>query len=934
MYSNIQSIQSKLYELNVQAVDLNPDIILLTETWCNQSVSDATLTIPNYHLETELRRDREDTTNGVGGGLLVYAKTGLRILPSDKFKNNEFKQFCNFTVQTKGDPLHIVLVYRPPGAGHNNTEQLCNILHSAGKNTVLIGDVNLPDINWLDGTASSRGRRLLETVTEENMEQLVHFPTHVKGNTLDLVITNCSEKIISVVDEGRIGKSDHCTLLVEMEINVIRKKQGAKKPNWNKADIPGLKNYLRNIDWESKFLDTDVEDSWTTFKNILDLAVQKFVPCSTIRAAGQPKWLTREIIRLVRRKKRAWQLTRTHGTAENWNKYKSLEREVIVKLRNAKRNMEKRLANMGETTTKTFANYIKSKTKSKTGIGPLKDENGELITDEREMAEKLNNFFANVFTVKDASNIPVRGRETEASLNSVLFTEDKIRNKIKNLKKNSAPGPDGINVNLLQNAREELLRPLLHIYQKSLDTGTVPLIWKQATVTPIFKKGTKGDAGNYRPVSLTSIPCKIFESIVKDEIMSYLIENKLIKDSQHGFMPGRSCTTNLITFLDRLTDIVDKGKSADVFYLDFAKAFDKVPKNRLLQKMATKGIGGQILQWVEGWLTGRKQVVRVGDKTSTERGVESGVPQGSVLGPPLFTIFIDDVDDYAPLIDMLVKFADDTKGLQEISSPEDREKLQNTLDSLGKWAEDWGMQFNVAKCKIMHVGRNNPGYDYYMSGTKLNTVEEEKDIGVTVHASLKPSKHCKKVAATASAVLRQLAKNFHYRDRHIFKKLYVQYVRPHVEFASPAWSPWTAADKEIIENVQKKAVGMISGLSGKTYEEKCQEIGLDTLETRRTRQDLLQAYKIFCGKDRIRHDSLFTTTGTNSTRQTRFTVDPLNIVEKRSRLDVRKNSYAVRVADNWNKLSHEVKTSRSVPVFKNAIMPTVCTGRQVDGHRR
>ena len=413
--------------------------------------------------------------------------------------------------------------------------------------------------------------------------------------------------------------------------------------------------------------------------------------------------------------------------------------------------------------------------------------------------------------------------------------------------------------------------------------------------------------------------------------MSYMLENKLIKDSQHGFMPGRSCTTNLITFLDKLTEIVDMGKSADVFYLDFAKAFDKVPKNRLLQKMATKGIGGQILKWVEDWLTERTQVVRVGDKTSTECHVKSGVPQGSVLGPPLFTIFIDDVDDYAPLIDMLLKFADDTKGLQEISSLEDKQKLQNTLDSLGKWAEEWGMQFNVAKCKIMHVGRNNPGYEYHMAGTKLSTVEEEKDIGVTVQASLKPSKHCKKVAATANAVLRQLAKNFHYRDRHVFKKLYVQYVRPHVEFASPAWSPWTAADKEVIENVQKKAVGMISGLSGRTYEEKCKEIGLDTLEIRRNRQDLLQAYKIFSGKDRIKQDSLFTTIGENPARQTRFTVDPLNIVEKRSRLDIRKNSYAVRIAEDWNKLSHEVKTSRTVSIFKNAIVPTLFTGREVDG---
>ena len=254
--------------------------------------------------------------------------------------------------------------------------------------------------------------------------------------------------------------------------------------------------------------------------------------------------------------------------------------------------------------------------------------------------------------------------------------------------------------------------------------------------------------------------------------------------------------------------------------MDFAKAFDKVPKARLLQKMKNKGIDGQVLQWVGNWLTGRTQAVKVGTDLSSNCKVKSGVPQGSVLGPPLFTIFIDDVDDYAQLIDLLLKFADDTKGLQEINGEEDRNKLQLTLDRMVEWAEDWGMKFNVDKCKIMPVGRNNPQYEYFMAGKKLQVVEEEKDIGVLIHNSLKPSKHCKKVADTANAVLRQLTKNFHFRDRHVFKKLYVQYVRPHLEFASPAWSPWNESDKAIIEKVQMRAINCISGLQG-TYEDKC-----------------------------------------------------------------------------------------------------------------
>jgi len=387
-----------------------------------------------------------------------------------------------------------------------------------------------------------------------------------------------------------------------------------------------------------------------------------------------------------------------------------------------------------------------------------------------------------------------------------------IYDKIRALKPQSAPGPDGITPKLLQNATDELVKPLKILFEKTLNTGEVPLDWKHANVTPIHKKGPKGEASNYRPASLTSIPCKIFESILKDSLMKHLDSNQLIKPSQHGFTKGKSCTTNLVIFLDKLTAIIDKGIPADVFYLDFAKAFDKVPTQRLLLKLKNKGVDGNVLRWIKNWLTGRTQEVKIGEARSDKSEVKSGVPQGSILGPPLFSVFIDDLDDYAEIIDMLIKFADDTKGLQEIKGDEDRAKLQAALDNMVRWAQDWGMEFNTAKCKIMHVGHNNPGYQYTMAGTVLEEVEEEKDVGVTVHRSLKPSRHCQKAAGLATGVLKQLAKNFHYRDRYTFKKLYVQYVRPHLEFASPAWSPWTESDKATIENVQVKAISMISGL--------------------------------------------------------------------------------------------------------------------------
>ena len=402
-------------------------------------------------------------------------------------------------------------------------------------------------------------------------------------------------------------------------------------------------------------------------------------------------------------------------------------------------------------------------------------------------------------------------------------------------------------------------------------------------------------------------------------MMEYLTKNKLLKESQHGFLKGKSCTTNLTVFMDKINKVLDEGKCADVFYLDFAKAFDKVPHQRLLEKMKSKGISGNVYNWISSWLTGRTQAVRVNDAESEPSDVKSGVPQGSVLGPPLFDIFIDDLDLCAEAISLLLKFADDTKGFQEIQGPDDRVKLQQALDNLVEWASTWGMKFNVPKCKIMHVGRNNPEYEYNMDNVKMTVVEEERDIGVTVQKNMKPSKHCKKAADTASAVLRQLARNFHYRDKITFRKLYIQYVRPHLEFAAPAWSPWSQEDNNKLERIQRKAVGMISGLKSGSYEEKCKELGIDTLEVRRERQDLLEAYRIIHSEEQREGQKMLVRTTGRIGATTRAAADRWKLSVPRSRLDVRKNTFAARIPEKWNSLPAEIKDSANIVIFKNAL---------------
>jgi len=255
-------------------------------------------------------------------------------------------------------------------------------------------------------------------------------------------------------------------------------------------------------------------------------------------------------------------------------------------------------------------------------------------------------------------------------------------------------------------------------------------------------------------------------------------------------------------------------------------------------------------------------------------------------------------------------FADDTKVGQDVSKIEGSEELQNTLNRLWKWVNDWGMAFNVDKCHVMHFGRSNIKNKYKMDGRELEKTTTEKDVGVLISNHAKPSAHVKKAASTATAVLNQILCTFHYRDRKIYLRLYAQYVRPHLKFAAPAWSPRTITDKECIESMQKKAIKAVSGLKGKTYEEKLRELEIQSLEQRRDQADLVQVYKIVHGIDNVDKGQWFEILDGEGV--TRGQQGRLKLKQKRSRLDLRSNFFSQRVIPMWNNLPEELSVKVTV----------------------
>ena len=267
----------------------------------------------------------------------------------------------------------------------------------------------------------------------------------------------------------------------------------------------------------------------------------------------------------------------------------------------------------------------------------------------------------------------------------------------------------GFTPKILAEAKNELAKPLALLFRKSLATGTLPNDWKEAHVTPIHKKGCKHDPGNYRPVSLTSVVCKLMESLLRDPIMSHMKHNRLFSNSQHGFRSGRSTVTQLLESLESWTKMLDEvdTKSIDIVYCDFQKAFDSVPHRRLLDKVKIFGITSNIHKWIETFLTGRRQKVRADEVLSRWCGVTSGIPQGSVLGPILFVLFINDLPD---VVNCGVEiYADDTKIFAKATNKSEHDLLQENLDKMYRWSEIWQLTFHPEKCHVMHISGGSRG---------------------------------------------------------------------------------------------------------------------------------------------------------------------------------------------------------------------------------
>ena len=401
------------------------------------------------------------------------------------------------------------------------------------------------------------------------------------------------------------------------------------------------------------------------------------------------------------------------------------------------------------------------------------------------------------------------------------------------------------------------------------------------------------------------------ERLICNKLTAHLTENDLICSSQHGFLSKRSTLTNLLEFITFVGEAYDTGENIDVLYFDLQKAFDKVPHDRLIFKIEKMGVCGKVLQWVTEWLRERKQRVVLNGEMSSWKDVLSGVPQGSVLGPVLFLIYVDDLDN--DVVNKLLKFADDTKLFGIVSDNQQCTVLEQDLSKIINWSDKWLMPFNVDKCCVMHIGKQNLVKDYKIKNQSLKSVTEEKDLGIIIQDDLQSSKQCLAKCQSANKILGMIYRSIECKNRSVVLKLYKSLVRPVLEYCIPVWSPYLQKESDALEKIQRRATKMIKDIKHLSYEERLSVLGLTTLRTRRLRGDLILMYKVVKGLVNV-DVSKFFKFDTNHLRGHQF-----KVYKNRFRTNIGKNLFKNRIINEWNSLSKYVVDADSLNEFKSRL---------------
>ena len=864
-------------------VDSDYDIIAISESALHDSIDNEQISIAGYEI---LRRDIP--LNTTHGGILVYHKDTLAVKERPDIEFNENQLIMEITIEKK--KIIVSVNYR---RHHHDVEELHNykdnlkktlkcIQHEDPFCSLHLGDFNSHQKQWWGGdTDDMQGDLLNDIIASENLFQLVKEPTHITGSSLsciDLVITDQPNLINNcAIMPSLHTRCHHQINHVELNIKNPPPPSYIRRIwHYQRAKENLIKKAITSFNWErelGKLTDRPNEQAKFFSETLLNI-FSNFIPnqYKTIKPRDPP-WFSKNIKIAYRKYQRTYKKFKKRDNLENpeITFQKKIYTDMVLEAKGKYLSSEASKLMDQKTTRKSYWTILKKFINSSKmpRIPPLLIQN-TYITDFQDKSKYFNEHFANQCSVLETgSQLPNLTLHTDKTLNDVLFHKSDLFDVIKNLDPSKAHGWDEISIKMIKLGDTAIIDPLFVIFKNCIAKGIFPEIWKRANVIPIHKKSKKDLLKNYRPISLLPIFGKIFERIIFKSLYSYLIDNKLISSKQSGFIKGDSTINQLLSITDMINSSFDCDIPKEVrsVFLDISKAFDKVWHPGLLFKLKQNGIGGDMFNILHNFLSDRKQRVNLNGKVSTWKHIDAGVPQGSVLGPILFLIYINDL--ISGLKSDARVFADDSSLFVVVDDPITAHQiLQDDLNHIENWARQWRFEFNPDPIKppieLIFSTKIKPQVHptLYFHNIALIGVEEHKHLGLILDKKLTFNSHIKECVSKAKRSIGALKISSRYLPTSALDKVYKSYIRPKLEYGDIIYHKTAYQGEELkplcnlnlpknmekLESVQYQAALVVSGTWQGTSKIKLYNLlGWEFLSHRRWFRQQTLFYKIVTG---------------------------------------------------------------------------------------
>ena len=918
VHNNIRSIQKKVDFVEAELGGF--DIITLSETHLHSKFPEQKLIMKEF--SKPYRRDRH-TDNGIGsGGVLIYARNSIYHKHRPDLEVTDLEATWIET-RLNQEPFLIGCFYRPPNARVSYWDLIDESIKKAGNTPfkyVVLGDFNFDFL----APPSNHLQRIMNL---NSLQQIITQPTRYTDNTatlIDIILTPCPD-IIQRSEVLPPVHSDHCCPFIVVKSSSPHKFTFRRTIyNYDKLDVAKYEESLSQTDWNHIILNGNLDDAANNFsEKLLDIA-RDCMPSKTIKVIERDSpWMTEEIRILIKKKRKLHSNAKRTNVVWRWDLFRITRNKLIDLIRKRKadfiREMDDRineLNNFGDKDWWKLVNrFAKRKGVNDSEIPPLEHE-GKTVYSPAEKASIFIDYFMKQSQINGMTDYVPQTRILDTEIQPLFITKEVVKKIIENLNSSKASGPDGIHNKLLMKAISIISEPLSLLFNRSLEEGIFPKVWKRANITPIYKKGNKELCSNYRPVSLLSCIGKVMERCIQCHVFEYLKTNNILTISQSGFIPCDSTTFQLLVIYDDFCKALDKQLTTQAIFFDISKAFDRVWHLGLIRKLHAVGIRGTLLNWFKNYLTDRFQKVVIKGESSDYQLVQAGVPQGSVLGPLLFLIYINDLPDN---LESVVKlFADDTSTYLSLEDVDQRSFILNSdLTKITEWAKKWKVDFNPTKTELMTLSTKTlpRTLPIKFDNTTLTETNKHKHLGVILQNDCKWNFH---IQSIISKVRLHIAcfKSLKYRlSRKALEIIYKTCILPHFDYADVLWDNCTLALSEELEQLNLDAIRTVIGaVRGTSHQKLYDESGMTPLVERRRRHKLTLDYKIINGYAPGYLNEYIPPLITEINPYHRRNL--LDRYLPRCRTELYKQSFFPSVTAAWNAIPDEAKRLKSILQFK------------------